>query len=50
MDARIILNIVRATICPLVEWLELQAKHSDNPVDDRVVAILKLLLCDGGEK
>ena len=45
MDPKIIIQIIRLIICPLLEWLDQEAKKTETPVDDKAVAILAEILC-----
>jgi len=45
MDPKITVQIISLVICPLLGWLSQEAKKTDTPIDDTVVAILRELLC-----
>ena len=48
MDPKIIIQIVTLLVCPLLEWLEQEAKKTETPIDDKTVAILSEILCKRG--
>jgi len=45
MDPKIAIQIIALVICPLLEWLEQEAKKTETPVDDKAVAVLAEILC-----
>jgi len=45
MDPKIIIQIISLIICPLLKWLDQEAKKTETPVDDKAVAILAEILC-----
>ena len=45
MNPKIAIQIIALVICPLLEWLSIEAEKTDTPVDDQVVAILAEILC-----
>jgi hypothetical protein len=47
MTPEMIVTILRLILCnpQMLEWLEAEAQKTDTPVDDTILAILKLALC-----
>lgn len=46
MNTKIRWEILKAILSPLLDWLEEKSKETDNPIDDKIVMILGLLLSD----